>query len=136
MAQALIQHKNMAHFAQLDSNNIVLTVLVVNNEVLLKEDNTESELKGIEFLNSLLGTSNWKQTSYNGNFRKNFAGVGYTYDSGRDAFIPPTPFDSWVLNEDTCLWEAPVEYPNTLNDEGIPDIYLWNEEKQEWVLID
>ena len=136
MAQALIQHKNMAHFAQLDSNNIVLTVLVVNNEVLLKEDNTESELKGIEFLNSLLGTSNWKQTSYNGNFRKNFAGVGYTYDSGRDAFIPPNPFDSWVLNEDTCLWEAPVEYPNTLNDEGIPDIYLWNEEKQEWVLID
>ena len=136
MAQALIQHKNMAHFAQLDSNNIVLTVLVVNNEVLLKEDNTESELKGIEFLNSLLGTSNWKQTSYNGNIRKNFAGVGYTYDSGRDAFIPPNPFDSWVLNEDTCLWEAPVEYPNTLNDEGIPDIYLWNEEKQEWVLID
>jgi|9_EtaG_2_1085328.scaffolds.fasta_scaffold31292_2 hypothetical protein len=136
MAQALIQHKNMAHFAQLDSNNIVLTVLVVNNEVLLKEDNTESELKGIEFLNSLLGTSNWKQTSYNGNFRKNFAGVGYTYDSGRDAFVPPKPFDSWVLNEDTCLWEAPIEYPNTLNDEGIPDIYLWNEEKQEWVLID
>ena len=126
----------MAHFAQLDSNNIVLTVLVVNNEVLLKADNTESELKGKQFLNSLLGTSTWKQTSYNGNFRKNFAGVGYSYDSGRDAFIPPKPFDSWVLNEDTCLWEAPIEYPNTLNDEGIPNRYSWSEENQEWNLID
>lgn len=125
----------MAHFAELDSNNIVIRVVVVNNEVLLKADNTESELKGKQFLNKLLAPSTWKQTSYNGNLRKNFASVGYSYDSTRDAFIPPKPYDSWTLNEDTCLWEAPVEYPITTDEEGLAEVYSWNEENQEWDLI-
>ena len=86
----------MAHFAKLDSDNIVTQVVVVDNSVLEKADGTESELKGKQFLNSLLGTATWKQTSYNGNIRKNYAGVGYKYDSTRDAFIPPKPFDSWT----------------------------------------
>jgi hypothetical protein len=99
----------MAHFAKLDENNIVIEVNVVNNESL---DSTNEEASGIAFLTEWSGGySNWKQTSYNGNFRKNYAGIGYTYDSVRDAFIPPKPFNSWILNEDTCLWEAPTPYP-------------------------
>lgn len=117
----------MAHFAKLDSNNIVTQVLVVANEVLLKTDGTESELKGKQFLNSLFGTATWKQTSYNGTIRKNYAGIGYKYDSTRDAFIPPKPFTSWTLNETTCQWEAPVSYPTDGN------MHNWNEDSQEWV---
>ena len=116
----------MAHFAKIDSNNIVEIVHVVNNEVIKKEDGTEDEAKGKEFLNSLFGSATWVQTSYNNNFRKNYAGVGYTYDSTRDAFIPPKPYNSWVLNEDTCQWESPVEFPDANNR------YNWNEENQEW----
>ena len=126
----------MAHFAELDSNNIVTKVLVVSNKVLLKADNTESELKGKQFLNNLLGSSTWKQTSYNGNLRKNFAGVGYSFDSTRNAFIPPKPYNSWTLNEDTCLWEAPVKYPFTKNEEGLPEFHFWNEESKGWNLLE
>lgn len=117
----------MAHFAKLDSNNIVTQVVVVDNSVLLKADGTESELKGKQFLNSLLGTATWKQTSYNGTIRKNYAGVGYKYDSTRDAFIPPKPFNSWILNETTCLWEPPIEHPTDGN------LYNWDEDNQKWV---
>jgi len=94
----------MAHFAQLDESNIVTQVIVVHNNELL-DNGVESEAKGVAFCQSLLG-GNWVQTSYNGNIRKNFAGIGFTYDQTRDAFIPPKPEEgNWVLNEDTCLWE-------------------------------
>ena len=117
----------MAHFAKLDSNNIVIKVHKVANHVMLKADNTESELKGKQYLNSLHGTATWKQTSYSNNFRKNFARIGYTYDSTRDAFIPPKPYSSWVLNESTCRWEAPVAHPdnNQMCD--------WDEDNQQWI---
>lgn len=92
----------MAHFAELDDQNIVLRVIVVHNNELL-DNSVESEAKGIAFCKALFG-GNWKQTSYNANIRKNYAGIGFTYDSARDAFIPPKPGDSWVLNEDTCQW--------------------------------
>lgn len=116
----------MAHFAKLDSNNIVIKVHKVANHVILKSDGTESELKGKQFLNSLHGTAKWVQTSYNGSFRKNFAGVGYTYDATRDAFIRPKPYPSYVLNETTCKWEAPIPHPT----DG--SFCEWDEENQEW----
>lgn len=94
----------MAHFAELDANGIVTQVIVVNNSELL-DNGVESESKGISFCQSLFGGT-WVQTSYNGNIRKNYAGIGYTYDEPRDAFIPPKPAEgNWILNEDTCLWE-------------------------------
>lgn len=94
----------MAHFAKLDENNVVLEVNVVNNDVL---DPTDEEKSGIAFLTEWSGGySNWKQTSYNGTFRKNYAGIGFTYDATRDAFIAPKPTEGeWVLNEETCIWE-------------------------------
>ena len=117
----------MAHFCKLGVGNIVEQVVVVNNEVITDNDGNEQEQLGIDFLNNLYGTRDvWKQTSYNGNFRKNYAGKGYTYDQERDAFIPPKPFNSWTLNEETCLWEAPTAYP----DDG--KFYNWNEENQTW----
>ena len=100
----------MAHFAQLDHNNIVLRVIVVNNNELI-EDGVESETKGIAFCRSLFPGTNWVQTSYNGSFRKNYAGIGFTYDAVRDAFIPPQPYASWTLNESTCRWDPPVPSP-------------------------
>lgn len=115
----------MAHFAQLNEYDIVQQVIVVNNNELLDENGYERESNGIEFCESLLGGT-WVQTSYNGNFRKNFAGIGYKYDRQRLAFIPPKPFDSWILNEDVCLWESPVPYPNDGSR------YEWNEETQSW----
>jgi len=119
----------MAHFAKLDDNNIVTEVLVVNNQVILKTDGTESELKGKQFLNATFGQAKWVQTSYNGTLRKNYAGIGFTYDSVRDAFIAPQPFNSWTLNEETCRWESPVPYPTDGN------IYIWNEESLNWIEI-
>ena len=111
----------MAHFAKLGTGNIVETVVVVHNDV------ATSEQVGIDFLNNLYGTRDfWVQTSYNGNFRKNFAGVGFKYDDVKDAFIAPQPFPSWTLNEDTCKWEAPVALPDTENR------YNWNEETKQW----
>ena len=118
----------MAHFAEIDENNIVTRVLVVDNS---QEDN------GQEFLANTLGLGGtWIKTSYNTQggvhtnggtpLRKNYAGIGYTYDSGRDAFIPPKPYNSWVLNEDTCLWNAPTPMPT----DGKP--YRWNEDNLNW----
>jgi hypothetical protein len=115
----------MAHFAQLDENNVVTQVIVVSNSELMDEYGLEVEEKGIAFCQSLLG-GNWKQTSYNGNIRKNYAGVGYTYDAQRDAFIPPKPYNSWVLNEYFCVWYPPVAYP----DDG--KMYVWNEDTVSW----
>jgi len=122
----------MAHFAQVDTNNIVGQVLVVPDE---------QEHRGEDYLVDDCGLDGvWLQTSYNTvggqhlnggtAFRKNYAGVGYTYDEGRDAFIPPQPFPSWVLNETTCQWDAPVPYP----DDGQP--YEWDEDTVSWVQIE
>ena len=120
----------MAHFAQLDENNIVTQVIVVSNDDIKDSEGNESELTGIAFCKSLLGPNTiWKQTSYNNSIRKNYAGIGFTYDATRDAFIAPKPFNSWILNESTCIWEAPVSYPN---DEKI---YSWDEETTSWVPI-
>lgn len=100
----------MAHFAEIGLNNTVIRVIVVNNAELLDENGEESEAKGQVFCRNLFGGT-WLQTSYNGTFRKNFAGPGYTYDSQRDVFVPPQPFPSWILNSDTLQWESPVPYP-------------------------
>ena len=116
----------MAHFAQLDDQNTVLQVIVVHNNELL-DNGVESEAKGIAFCQSLFPNTRWAQTSYNGNIRKNYAGIGFTYDSARDAFIPPKPYPSWVLDEATCHWEAPVPYPT----DG--ERYVWDEATQTWV---
>lgn len=99
----------MAHFAELDENNIVLRVIVVGNNMILDEQGQESEAVGIAFCQSLLGAeTRWVQTSYNGNFRKNYAGIGFMYDLSRDAFIAPQPEeDGWILNEETCQWRNP-----------------------------
>ena len=114
----------MAHFAKLE-NNVVTQVIVVSNQDILDEKGQESEELGIKFCSNLLGGT-WLQTSYNGKIRKNYAGIGYTYDEGRDAFIPPKPFNSWLLDEVTCQWKAPVDYPT----DG--KFYTWNEETTSW----
>ena len=123
----------MAHFAKLGTGNVVLTVEVVHNNV------ATSEQAGIDFLNKIHNTNDvWKQTSYNTRqgvhilggtpFRKNYAAIGYKYDSTKDAFIAPQPFTSWTLNEETCVWESPVAYPADGKD------YVWNETEQQWNL--
>ena len=115
----------MAHFAKLGVGNLIEQVIVVSNDI------ATTEQAGVDFINNLYNTRDvWKQTSYNGNIRKNFAGIGYTYDQTRDAFIPKKPFNSWILNETTCLWEAPVAYP----DDG--EKYTWNEKTTTWDLIE
>ena len=126
----------MAHFAKLDENNNVLAVHVVNNDVITV-DGVESEQAGIDFLTGLHGHTLWKQTSYNGTIRKNYAGIGYTYDTGRDAFIPPQPYGSWTLNETTCQWEPPVPYPTVGVEIGHADYksYGWFEPNQQWIEI-
>jgi len=118
----------MAHFAKIGLNNIVTDVLVVANRDTMNSQGNEQESIGIEFLKTLTGHETWIQTSYNGNIRKNYASIGYTYDSQRDAFIPPKPFESWVLNETTCQWNAPTPRPN--DDKK----YVWNESTQAWDL--
>lgn len=117
----------MAHFAQLDDAGTVLQVIVVHNNELL-ENGVESEAKGIAFCQSLFGGT-WKQTSYNANIRKNYAGIGYTYDSARDAFIPPQPYPSWTLVESTCTWQAPVPMP------ADNKFYRWDESTLSWVEV-
>jgi len=117
----------MAHFAELDETNIVKQVIVVHNNELLV-DGVESEAKGIEFCQSLFG-GNWIQTSYNATIRKNYAGTGMTYDSIRDAFILPKPFESWILNEDTCQWETPLPYPTDGKE------YIWDESIINWIEV-
>ncbi len=118
----------MAHFAKLDENNIVLEVHVVNNDVITI-DGVESEQAGIDFLNDLLNYPLWKQTSYNGSFRKNYAGIGFIYDEERDAFIQQKPYPSWILNEETCKWESPIERPEN-------GITVWDEEQVNWILVE
>lgn len=129
----------MAHFANLDEDNLVTQVIVVDNNDILDEQGNESEEVGIQFCKNLFGTSKWKQTSYNtranehpkGNpFRKNYAGIGYTYDEIKDAFIPPQPFPSWELCEETYLWQSPVPHPNDGKN------YIWNEELINWELVE
>jgi hypothetical protein len=117
----------MAHFARLDETNKVVTVYVLNNDVIADIDGNEQEQLGVDFLTQHNGGVGWyKQTSYNGNLRKNYAGVGYTYDSSRDAFIPPKDFPSWTLNEDTCRWTPPTPYPD--DDKR----YSWDEATTSW----
>jgi hypothetical protein len=120
----------MASFAKIGLNNKVIAVHSVVNEVLHDSNGVEQEVNGIDFLTKLHGWAIWKQTSYNSNFRKNHAGIGYTYDEDRDAFIAPKPFNSWILNEDTCQWEAPVAMPT---DGGK---YTWYETNQTWDLVE
>jgi hypothetical protein len=130
----------MASFAKIGLNNKVIEVLSVVNEVLHDSNGIEQEVIGIDFLTKLTGYPIWKQTSYNTHagvhdnggtpFRKNHAGIGYTYDETRDAFIPPKPFNSWILNEDTCRYEAPIAKPN----DG--KIYKWNETNLTWDIIE
>ena len=128
----------MASFAKIGLNNKVIEVQSVVNEVLQDSNGVEQENIGIDFLTKLTGWAVWKQTSYNTHggvhssggtpFRKNFAGKGFTYDEDRDAFIPPKLYNSWTLNETTCIWEAPIPYPDDNNR------YAWNEETQQWDL--
>jgi len=139
----------MAHFAKLGTGNVVISVIAVHNNELLDINEVESEQKGIDFLNRTFNQSDdiWKQTSFNTYggkhytnsvlsadqskaFRKNFAGIGFQYDQSRDAFIPPKPFNSWILNEDTCRWNAPVPYPT----DGYR--YKWNETSLNWDKVD
>ena len=120
----------MAHFAKLGTGNIVETVVVVSNDI------ATTEQAGVEFLQNLYkDRAVWKQTSFNGNIRKNYAGIGYMYDSTRDAFIEPKPHRSWILNETTCQWEPPVVRP-TLTEEQLNNgnSYVWNEETKQWDL--
>ena len=126
----------MASFAKIGLNNKVIEVLSVHNNELLDSNGVEQEVNGIDFLTKLTGYPVWKQTSYNNNIRKNHAGIGYTYDEDRDAFIPKKPFNSWILNEDTCRWEAPVAKP-TLTQEQIDNnnYYNWNETIKNWELV-
>jgi hypothetical protein len=116
----------MAHFAKIDENNIVQQVIVVTNEDCGNLEFPESEIVGQTFLNSIGLEGIWKQTSYNGNFRKNYAGMGYTYDESRNAFIPLKPYPSYILNEDTCQWDAPIPRPND------DKFYDWDEENLTW----
>ena len=118
----------MAHYAKIE-NGIVVTVEVLNNEVILDENNVEQEALGIAFIHNLYNdnTTVWVQTSYNNNFRKNYAGIGHTYDETRDAFYAPQPYPSWTLNETTCQWEAPTPYPD---DDGR---YTWDEDTLSWI---
>ena len=121
----------MAHFAKLGTGNIIETVISINNSVITDSNGIEQEQLGSDFINKLYNTRDvWKQTSYNGNIRKNFAGVGYSYDQTRDAFIAPKPYASWILNEDTCIWEAPVARPEDDNR------YIWNEASVTWDIIE
>ena len=130
----------MASFAKIGLNNKVIEVLSVHNNELLDSNGVEQETIGIDFLTKLTGWSIWKQTSYNTHggihklggtpLRKNHAAIGYTYDEDKDAFISPKPYPSWILNETTCLWEAPVSYPNDDNN------YSWNETNQTWEVIE
>jgi len=130
----------MASFAKIGLNSKVIEVLSVHNNVLKDSNGIEQEVNGIDFLTKLTGWAIWKQTSYNTHggvhdnngtpFRKNHAGIGYTYDEDRDAFIPPKPFNSWILNEDTCLWNAPVSYPT----DG--ETYTWNESTLTWDIVE
>ena len=115
----------MAHFAEIDENNIVKRVIVIHNNMVMGSDGNEDEAKGIEFCNSLYGDTNWVQTSYNNNMRKQFAGIGFSYDDVNDVFISPQPYPSWSLDENHD-WQAPTPMPE--DDKK----YAWNEDTQSW----
>ena len=120
----------MASFAKIGDNNEVLEVMSVNNEVITDANGQEQEALGISFLTQLTGHSNWKQCSYNNNFRKCYPGIGFTYDEVKDAFISPKPFNSWILDENTWRWEPPVEVPT---EPLAPNQrYFWNEDIVNW----
>ena len=119
----------MAHFARVNEDWIVEQVIVVNNDVLKNDLGVECDWLGEQFCQSLYGKhTKWIQTSYNGRIYKNYAGVDYSFDPHRNAFIPPKPYESWILNEDTCRWDPPVPYPT----DG--KVYVWDEETTSWVL--
>ena len=119
----------MAHFAQINDSNIVTSVHVVNNSDCLDGDGNESEAVGVAYLQSIHGDSTtWIQTSFNATIRKNYGGDGYTWDSGRNAFIPPKPYASWTLNESTCSWSPPIAYPDG-------DRAYWDEDNTQWVEV-
>lgn len=119
----------MAHFAELDSNGVVVQVIVVSNEDCGGGDFPSSEASGQAFIASIGLPGTWKQTSYNNSFRARYAGIGYSYNEEFDAFVAPQPFPSWTLNEETTEWEAPVPRP----EEGI---WAWNEEEQQWDAVE
>jgi hypothetical protein len=121
----------MAHFAQLDENNIVTQVIVVSNNELLDANGIEREEIGVAFCQRLFG-GNWKQTSYNNNFRKRYAGIGYTYNVELDAFVPPKPYASWILDNDVANWKAPVDIPADVGQGEPPKTYEWDEETISW----
>ena len=127
----------MAHFAGLDENNIVTQVIVVANEDTTDTNGVEVEEIGVAFCKKLLGAeTNWKQTSYNNNFRVRYAGIGYSYNAELNAFIAPKPFESWVLNEETADWQSPVGPAPELTAEQTEarSFYRWDEENGAWVL--
>ena len=134
----------MASFAKIGLNNKVIEILSVVNEVLHDSNGIEQEIIGIDFLTKLTGYPVWKQTSYNTHggihssggtpLRKNHAGIGYTYDETRDAFIPKKPFNSWILNEDTCIWNSPVAKPTTELEDN--QYYSWNESTLTWDIVE
>jgi hypothetical protein len=128
----------MAHFCMLDENNIVTQVIVVANEDTSDANGVEVEEIGVAFCKKLLGAdTRWKQTSYNNNVRVRYAGIGYSYNEELDAFIPPKPFDSWILNEETADWESPLGDAPALTEEEIEarSFYRWDEKNGEWILI-
>ena len=120
----------MATFAKIGLNSKVIESLSVHNDVLKDANGMEQEALGIDFLTKLTGWAIWRQASYNNNMRKNHAGIGHSYDEERDAFIPPKPYPSWLLDEDTCLWDSPTPYPDDGNK------YEWNESNQVWDSIE
>jgi hypothetical protein len=121
----------MAYFAKLDDNDVVVDVHALNNIEMLTTEGVESEDMGKAFfIRWSGGYSKWVQTSFNGTIRKNYAGIGYTYDRVRDAFIAPQPFPSWVLDEETCQWTAPTVRPS----DG--KVYVWDEETINWIVIE
>ncbi len=128
----------MAHFCQLDENNVVTQVIVVSNEDTSDVNGNEVEEIGVAFCKKLLGAdTNWKQTSYNNNMRVRYAGIGYSYNEALDAFVPPKPFESWVLNEETADWQSPIGPAPALTEEEIASMsfYRWNEETGAWELF-
>jgi hypothetical protein len=125
----------MAHYAQLDENNVVTQVIVVDNKDCSDANGVEKEYIGAAFCEKLFG-GNWKQTSYNGNIRKNYAGIGFTYNADINAFVPPKPYASWVLDNETAQWNAPVAMPEDAGTGEPPKRYSWDEATTSWVVLE
>jgi hypothetical protein len=117
----------MAHYALIDENNIVTQVIVVSNDDILDDTGNESEEIGLNFLENLFGHRNWKQTSYNNSFRKNYAGIGYRYYQEHDGFAGPQPYPSWTLNVESLIWESPIPRPNE------DSFFTWDEDSLQWI---